>query len=734
MTSKLRLRDFIGLILLVGSGVVGVGCSSTSGSRFRPAEGARSVASVGDQPMPPSVGSPGSQVAADVPDPEPYRNPKARISGRVVDDQGRPVSGATVRLADGSSKAGRDLRATTDPSGGFTLGNLRPGSEYHLVAEANFGDDQGTVTGRATADTSETGVQIRLGDASNDATPVRRSRRKSSKAQTISERVDGEIKPASPRGVNAEDLGPPAEAADLVEQPEPRKSKKPKSAPTDSQGSDAASGWRRPGADSESKPAPETEAQPDAEQPLNLDPGAGARPSSGRPRRSKESEDDEANPLPLALPPEAKASDPSSGSPARSVSRKSVKPRAKVVLPPEPEDAADTSGQLAFRDDEESANTPPAPLAEPADPSTTPKPMPSLMDLADSKPTPRSDPPQNLNLDGVPGSIEPPPPDSEAPGLITDTSPAPSTPGDLVSGAKGASNPSPVDPASQPASEPSDPSANYNPFALVAAPPPEPSTTVSPGRPAAPARSNPASATDNSTSGNAPSSPPKPKKWSDLAQPASEVAAGVMVGTVATASASKNPSTTTATASASTRPSVLLARRSKGAGPTKSDAEAICQFDTKLNRLVDFQLPDLDGQPVRFRDFDADYVLLDFWGTWCEPCVGSIPHLIELQKKYGPTKLKVVGIACEKNPVDRRKAIVAAAAEKLGINYSVLVTGMDGNCPVQRDFQIQYYPTMILLDRRGKIVWRAEGATPSNLFRLDRALAATERPTQTARR
>jgi len=732
MTSKLRLRDFTGLILLVGSGVVGLGCSSTSGSRFRSAEGARSVASVGDQPMPPSVGSPGSQVASDVPAPEPYRNPKARISGRVVDDQGRPVSGATVRLADGSSKAGRDVQTTTDPSGGFTLGNLRPGSEYHLVAEANFGDDHGTVTGRATADTSETGVQIRLGDASGDATPVRRSRRKSSKAQTISERVDGEIKPASPGAVNVEDLGPPAEAADPIEQPEPRKPRKPESPQPDSKSSDAAPGWRRPGAEPDSKPTPETQAQPEAEEPLDLDPGANARPVSDRPRRSKETEADENNPLPLALPAEAKTSDPSSGSPTRSVSRKSVKPREKVVPPPEPEVAADPSGQLAFGDVEETAIDRPTPLAEVVDSSTTPKPMPSLLDLADSKPTPRSDPPRNLNLDGVPGSIEPSPPDPEAPALITDVSPAPSTPGELVSGAKAGPDPAPVDPAGQLASEPFDPSANYNPFTLVAAAPPEPSTTVSPERPAVPTRSHPVSEADNSTEATTPNSPPKPKKWSDLAQPATEVAEGVIVGTAATTAGFKNPSTTTA--SATTQPNVLLARRSKGASSAKSDAEAICQFDTKLNRLVDFQLPDLDGQPVRFRDFDADYVLLDFWGTWCEPCVGSIPHLIELQKQYGPNKLKVVGIACEKNPVDRRKAIVAAVAEKLGINYSVLVTGMDGNCPVQRDFQVQYYPTMILLDRRGKIVWRAEGATPSNMFRLDRALAATERPTQTARR
>ncbi len=711
MTSKLRLRDFIGILLLIGCGSLGVGCSSTSGSRFRPAEGSRSVASVGDQALPPSVGAPGSRVASDVAEPEPYRNPKARISGRVVDPQGRAVSGASVRLADGSSKAGRDVETTTDPSGGFTLSNLRPGSNYFLVAEANFGDDQGTISGQAQADTSETGVQIRLeGSASTPkATPTRRRGSRSSNARPISDQVDAEIKPASPSGVNDEDLGPPVEAAELVEPREPKKS-----ITTDPKASDSSLSWRRPGSDPVIKAdsrsdAPDPELLPDSEGPLDLDPGAGAKvepsPRPGRARTKNVVEVDEENPLPLALPPQPKPKDHADGPPSRPISRKTVKPPTRRL--PQVEPQPDPSGELTLGPEVGSAAQPDT--LDLADESlSAPKAMPSLLSLADLSSETQRDPP---------GLMEAPPPplaESETQTLVNQPSPAAPTPGDLVFDAK---------PEPPPPPEPTDPSANYNPFVLVAAVLPDTARTVSPEPPASAPKPGPSRSPDPmpEVPSPEPSASPvsKPRKWSDLAPAASAPAAKVSAS---------------ASAVATTRPNVLLARRSKSSAPVKLDAEALCQFDSRLSQLVDFQLPDLNGQPVRFRDLDADYILLDFWGTWCQPCVGSIPHLVELQKKYGPNKLRVVGIACEKDPMERRKANVGAAAAKLGINYSVLVASMDGSCPVQRDFQVRFYPTMILLDRKGKILWRAEGATESNLYRLDRALAATERPTQTARR
>jgi thiol-disulfide isomerase/thioredoxin len=166
-----------------------------------------------------------------------------------------------------------------------------------------------------------------------------------------------------------------------------------------------------------------------------------------------------------------------------------------------------------------------------------------------------------------------------------------------------------------------------------------------------------------------------------------------------------------------------------------------CQFDASEPRLLDFQLPDAQGRMVSFHDLDSDLVLLDFWGTWCAECRNSIPHLNELQKTLGGKKLQVVGIACERSVAKDRAAKVASSVKQLGINYPVLISGMDRACPVQDAFQIHFYPTMILLDRQGRILRREEGSTDVTLARIDRFIArnlkrpaAPENGTQLARR
>jgi thiol-disulfide isomerase/thioredoxin len=153
---------------------------------------------------------------------------------------------------------------------------------------------------------------------------------------------------------------------------------------------------------------------------------------------------------------------------------------------------------------------------------------------------------------------------------------------------------------------------------------------------------------------------------------------------------------------------------------------ASCQFDAKRQRLVDFRLPDLDGKPIRFQDLDAEYVLLDFWGTWCKPCRDSIPHLVELQTRYGPKTLRVLGVATEHGASAEQQAKnVDAVSKSLNVNYPVLLSEADGKpCPLQEALHVQAYPTMILVDRTGKILWRGMGAELTTLSRLDRVIAS----------
>ena len=739
MTRRLRLHRFAGLWLLVVTSLVGVGCSSTSRSRFRAAEGSRSVASIGDRPLITSVGDSGSQVVADLPEPEPYRDPKARISGRVIDSQGHAISGAVVRLADGMSKAGRDVQTVTDGSGGFTLGNLRPGSSYQLIAEADFGDQTGPILGRAGADTAEHGVQIRLADAGGQDDPPAPSRSpsrsRSPKTRSISERQNAITKSVSPHPVNSEDVGPPADSAETVRTSGTDWSDRADSDQAGQAESDSGSNWHRPGLElnQQSRPArgnrPDPSGPPvidtDIDEPLDLD----FDPGTGHRRPVSSLRDVEANPLPPALPARQRDDDPSRSAQTRPISQNNRLPRARVV-DPAPYDAVAVDPNFL---DSELTGDPTPGVAE--NQGSLPA-MPSLATLGEPGERLLAQDPRRLELDSADPRTDPPPDSTtfDSQSVATATSPTTRTSGDAVF------EPNPGGqslPSTSPTPTGLDPSAGYNPFALVASvPAPDPKVAADPIAantaiiPPLPERASSLKSMDEIFSTPPPSAEtasvdisasPKAKKWGEV--------------TGSPSASGTRPADSAVALSQSNRPGGFLSRRSRAAAaPAKADAPALCQFNPQTGQLVDFQLPDLDGQPVRFQDFDADYVLFDFWGTWCKPCTDSIPHLIDLQKKYGPNKLKIVGVACEKTSPEKRKALVADAAEKLGINYSVLLAGMDGTCPVQRDFQVQFYPTMVLVDRRGKVLFRAEGATERNMYRLDQALAATQQPMRTARR
>src|SRR5262249_55545565 len=131
------------------------------------------------------------------------------------------------------------------------------------------------------------------------------------------------------------------------------------------------------------------------------------------------------------------------------------------------------------------------------------------------------------------------------------------------------------------------------------------------------------------------------------------------------------------------------------------------------NRVENFTLYDLDGRVYEFRRHHGKLVLVDFWGTWCVHCLKAVPRVRELQRNYGAHGLEVVGIACERAPrpglPDRRAELVREVVQKMRINYRVLMSDDNRTCPVQTKLQIREYPTLILLDETGTILWRGHG-------------------------
>ena len=116
----------------------------------------------------------------------------------------------------------------------------------------------------------------------------------------------------------------------------------------------------------------------------------------------------------------------------------------------------------------------------------------------------------------------------------------------------------------------------------------------------------------------------------------------------------------------------------------------------------DWQLKDVAGQTVRLSDFKGKVILLDFWATWCPPCRAEIPGFVNLQKKYGPQGLVVIGISLDEGGTK----VVTDFMRQAGINYRVVL----GDAKVAFLYGgIETIPTTFIIDRAGRVVAGGSG-------------------------
>jgi len=116
----------------------------------------------------------------------------------------------------------------------------------------------------------------------------------------------------------------------------------------------------------------------------------------------------------------------------------------------------------------------------------------------------------------------------------------------------------------------------------------------------------------------------------------------------------------------------------------------------------DFSITTTEGEYLSLDELKGKVVLLDFWGTWCPPCVESVPGLRDLNKRFAKENSFMMISVSSDGDEDKWKDFVAK--EKM-----VWVQYLDREHKVQRAFRVDRFPTYILLDPEGVIRYRSSG-------------------------
>ncbi len=127
-------------------------------------------------------------------------------------------------------------------------------------------------------------------------------------------------------------------------------------------------------------------------------------------------------------------------------------------------------------------------------------------------------------------------------------------------------------------------------------------------------------------------------------------------------------------------------------------------IDQPGGQAPEIKIADLTGAPRSLSEWRGKLLLVNFWATWCGPCLHEIPMLIETQARYGERGLQIVGAAMDE--VDA----VRNGAPQLGITYPVLVGDTEiVNAMQALGDELGALPYSVLIDASGQIVLRKHG-------------------------
>jgi Thiol-disulfide isomerase and thioredoxins len=133
----------------------------------------------------------------------------------------------------------------------------------------------------------------------------------------------------------------------------------------------------------------------------------------------------------------------------------------------------------------------------------------------------------------------------------------------------------------------------------------------------------------------------------------------------------------------------------------KKDEDIIVEREKSVEqKIVDFELTDIDGSDKWISEIvsKSKYLYIDFWASWCAPCIAEVPHLKEIYQKYNDKGFEILGIS-----IDTNRSSWKAGLKRIDTPWVHLVDSTGGE-DLMKEYKFRGVPYGLLVDNTGRII------------------------------
>lgn len=141
----------------------------------------------------------------------------------------------------------------------------------------------------------------------------------------------------------------------------------------------------------------------------------------------------------------------------------------------------------------------------------------------------------------------------------------------------------------------------------------------------------------------------------------------------------------------------------------RSWVTGLCLFASLSVQAADFSVQDLQGKTHRLADYRGKWLLVNFWGTWCPPCLSEIPELNSLHEAHKDKDLVVIGVAMQSGSSTKVADFVAAHRISYPIVIGTRAIAEKIRLAAEQTEEIEVLPTSFLFGPKGELVYDQAG-------------------------